>query len=63
LLKVSLAWKILAASSSLVLVGTREARSKSRIDTTQLPRQTIPILFRLRVDGDVADSEAPADSS
>ena len=63
LLKVSLAWNILAASSSLVLVGTREARSKSRIDTTPLTRQTRPLLFRLRVDGSFADSEAPAESS
>ncbi len=40
LLKVRLALNKLGVSSSLVLVGTRDARSKSRIATTLLPRIT-----------------------
>ena len=63
LLKVSLALNILAASSSLVFVGTRAARSRSRMATTPLLRVTSPwrLVFRAAEVG--GDTAAPAASS
>ena len=60
LLKVRLELNNFAASSSLVLVGTRDASSRSRIATTPLPSRTSPLLLVLLRFDDAGETSAPS---
>ncbi len=63
LLKVRLVLYNFGVSLSLVLVGTRDVRSRSRIATTPLPRVTSPLLLIFLFFDDAGETVSPSISA